>query len=71
MEWIALTFCAAVLAVHLTSAWLAIWRVRGSNRCSSSTHDLPAVSIIRPVCGLDPLDEMTLRSTFELAHRET
>lgn len=70
MEWIALTFCAAVLAVHLVSAALAIWRVRFARRAPSVSNTLPAVSIIRPVCGLDPLDEMTLRSTFELAHRD-
>jgi ceramide glucosyltransferase len=70
MEWIALTFCAVVLTVHLFSAALAIWRVRFAPRASSRPRITPAVSILRPVCGLDPLDEMTLRSTFGPAHAD-
>jgi hypothetical protein len=38
MEWIALTFCAVVLTVHLMSAALAIWRVRFARRSPSSPN---------------------------------
>lgn len=70
MEWIALTFCAAMLLAHGLATALAVWRVSGVRRSRIDARPLPPVSIVRPVCGLDPLDELTLRSTFELAHRD-
>jgi ceramide glucosyltransferase len=76
MEWTALVFCAVATLVHVVSALMSLWRVRrtgsspvsGSLLVSQGSH--PPVTIIRPVCGLDPFDELTLRSTFELAHPE-
>jgi ceramide glucosyltransferase len=68
MEWIALTFCAMMLSAHGLATALAVWRVRGVRRAEIDGTRLPPVSIVRPVCGLDPLDELTLRSTFVLDH---
>jgi ceramide glucosyltransferase len=69
IEWTALVFCAVATLVHIVSAVMSLWRVR---RMASPTQvsqgALPPVTIIRPVCGLDPFDEVTLRTTFELAH---
>ncbi|CAA2142841.1 ceramide glucosyltransferase [Hyphomicrobium sp. ghe19] len=62
----ALIFCIAATATHLVSVALALSRVTSSRRRERGLSVEP-VSIIRPVCGLDHFDEMTLRSTFELA----
>lgn len=67
MDWIALVFCALALAAHLASSIIAILRVR-AGRDADLPADLPPVSIIRPVCGVDPFDDVTLRSTFHLSH---
>lgn len=62
----ALIFCIAATATHLVSVALALWRVT-SSRSRERGLSVEPVSIIRPICGLDHFDEMTLRSTFELA----
>ena len=65
---VAAIFCALATAIHLISAALALSRfasVSSKTRCRAAGP----VSIIRPVCGLDHFDELTLRSTFELAAR--
>lgn len=62
---VAAIFCALATAIHLLSAALALSRfvsVSSKTRCRAAGP----VSIIRPVCGLDHFDELTLRSTFEL-----
>jgi len=63
--------CLATL-LHLTSASLAIFRSRrAADEPSLSgvpAADLPPISVLRPVRGLDPYDELTLRSGFELAY---
>ncbi|AGK59354.1 ceramide glucosyltransferase [Hyphomicrobium denitrificans 1NES1] len=60
----ALIFCALATAIHLITIALAFSRVLSRKRPSES-KSVP-VSIIRPVCGIDHFDILTLRSTFEL-----
>jgi len=57
-------FCVA-LAVHLTSVLIVILRARLADRPVPAA-DQPAVSILRPVCGLENNIEETLASTFAL-----
>ncbi len=73
MEWAALVFCMLAALVHIASAAMSAWRMRrgrASAISASSRLAPPPVTLIRPVCGLDPFDELTLRSTFALAHPE-
>jgi ceramide glucosyltransferase len=58
-------FCAIASAAHLVSIATVIVRLR-SRRDSGPAAE--AVSILRPVCGIDNFAEETLRSTFLLAH---
>ena len=60
-----LTVAAGLLGLHVLSALLAARRWRrplppGNGR------ELPAVSVVRPVCGLDPIEERTLATSFHL-----
>jgi ceramide glucosyltransferase len=61
----ALIFCALATATHLASAALTIARTLNARSKQPRLHIEP-VSIIRPICGIDHFDEVTLRSTFEL-----
>ncbi len=70
MEWTAFLLCAAALLIHMLSAALALYRARRTTPVVLTNEQLPPVTIVRPVCGLDPYDEATLRSTFALAHPE-
>ena len=61
----ALVFCLLAASTHLVTVALALYRVsRPRNRMGERSAE--PVSIVRPVCGIDHFDEMTLRSTFEL-----
>jgi ceramide glucosyltransferase len=62
-----LVFCAGATLLHLVSTGVMIYRCR---KRSSPPHTgfTPAVTILRPLCGVDPLDELTLRSGFELTY---
>ncbi|MBN9246829.1 MAG: glycosyltransferase, partial [Hyphomicrobium sp.] len=61
----ALIFCLVATATHLVTIALALFRVMSSPARPRGLNVEP-VSIIRPVCGRDHFDEMTLHSTFEL-----
>ena len=61
----AAALCLAALTVHLASAAIAAVRCR-PKRAVAAPPDAPAVSIVRPVCGVDDYDEATLGSTFAL-----
>lgn len=65
IELAALAFCALATLIHVTTAGLALWRFRNSSRRSPLPH-AASVTILRPVCGLDHYDHLTLSSTFSL-----
>lgn len=70
MSAIGMVACCALAAAmlgHILTVALTLLRVRGggSSKASSSRA---SVTIIRPVCGLDHFDALTLQSTFELDH---
>jgi ceramide glucosyltransferase len=64
--WAAGFFCLAMLLIHLISIAIAIGRCRASKRLLAPPPDAPAVSLVRPVCGLENHLEATLRSGFML-----
>lgn len=59
-----LWFVILAATLHLVSILIATVRVTRP-RSQATTH-LPPVTILRPVCGLDQHDALTLGSTFEL-----
>ena len=59
-------FAAAALLIHLATSLSAAWRCRKRTELISPPAGGPGVTLIRPLCGLDALEEATLRSTFEL-----
>lgn len=59
-------FCAAALALHLASAVLVAARLRRAKVAPAMPRVLPQITLLRPVCGLDPLDAETLGSSFGL-----
>lgn len=61
------SFLALTLGLHAISALLTIWRVARHPRQSAATQPTATVTLLRPVCGLDPNDAETLGSTFRLA----
>src|SRR6516225_266380 len=60
----AATFCVLFAAVQITSITVAIVRLR--RKAPPQRGDYPAVSLVRPLCGIDNYATETLRSTFEL-----
>ena len=64
--WLSVLFCAAAALLHFTSILIAACRCRPVRPAQATRADAPAVTIVRPVCGIDNHGEETLRSTFEL-----
>ncbi|MGQ0456691.1 MAG: ceramide glucosyltransferase [Hyphomicrobium sp.] len=62
-------FFALAITVHVVTAALAASRFRRPTPLPARRQTEP-VTIIRPVCGLDHFDALTLRSTFELDHAD-
>jgi ceramide glucosyltransferase len=62
-------FLIAATGVHVGSIAVAVLRLRRApNRSARAVLDFPAVSLVRPVCGIDNFAEETLRSTFGLSY---
>lgn len=61
----AATFCFCVTVVQLASIAIVIRRFRRARQRPRQAHD-PAVSLVRPLCGLDNYAAETLASTFAL-----
>jgi ceramide glucosyltransferase len=59
-------FCAAMLALNLACIAIAAFRCRARPRTLPVPPNAPAVSIVRPLRGLETFSEETLGSTFEL-----
>jgi ceramide glucosyltransferase len=59
-------FVIFAFLVHIGTTLIATWRLRVPQARNLPIADGPPVTIIRPICGLDAYEELTLRSTFEL-----
>lgn len=63
----ALIFCALAIVTHLVTSAMVVWRYRRHADIEAQpSNSAPPITIIRPVCGIDHFDELTLRSTFTL-----
>jgi len=58
-------FAAAASIIHIASIVVVMLRFR-RGRQTSSQPNLPPVSLVRPLCGIDNYAADTLRSTFDL-----
>jgi ceramide glucosyltransferase len=65
--WACALFALLATLLHLASTLLAVYRFRYTDT-KRPLSAAPPVSVLRPVRGLDPYDEMTLRSGFELRY---
>ncbi len=70
LAYLAAAFAAFAFFVHFATTFSAGRRLQVPSPPPANLHHGPPVTIIRPVCGVDPTDELTLRSTFELAYPE-
>jgi len=64
--WTAAILLCITVGCHLISIGIAITRCRARACIEPPPTDAPAISLIRPVCGLDNFADATLRSSFEL-----
>jgi ceramide glucosyltransferase len=64
--WFVVAFAVASLAIHFVSILIAIARCRPPRFPVKPPAKAPPVTLVRPVCGIDTLGEITLRSTFHL-----
>ena len=60
-----LTLSAAALSVQIVSNGLAMWRCR-RNRHDTLPRHRPPVTLVRPLCGLEPFSRETLVSSFAI-----
>jgi len=64
--WAAAAFCILTTAIHLASTLAAIIRCRTPSTPLPARHPAPAVSLVRPICGIENHVEETLASAFAL-----
>jgi len=66
----AATLCIGATTIHIVSLAIAAVRLRRDARAERPAEDeLPAVSLVRPLCGVDNYARETLASTFALDYR--
>ena len=66
LDWLLIVFCIAATSLHIGTTALAMHRCRRSDAFLPAPEGAPAVSILRPVRGVDSTDELTLASGFAL-----
>ena len=64
-------YCLVALILHAATTALVWARCRQSDPTETLHSRAQAVTIIRPVCGLEDLEQLTLASSFELTWPET
>jgi ceramide glucosyltransferase len=62
----AAAFAVSVTAFHVASIAMAVGRFRQTPRLTTPCSQLPPVSLVRPLCGIDNYAADTLSSTFAL-----
>jgi ceramide glucosyltransferase len=65
---LAADYCLIAASIHMLSALIAISRCARRSAPMPARAGAPAVSIVRPLCGIDPFARETLASTFHLAY---
>jgi ceramide glucosyltransferase len=68
LTFLAGSFCALAAALHFTSIAVVIARHRKLDARVAPPGRTAAVTIVRPVCGIENFSEQTLASTFNLDH---
>jgi len=63
-----LAFTAVTLTVHIATCALAAARCRTSREPVPRPRDCPPVTLVRPLCGVEPYSRDTLASTFGIAY---
>jgi ceramide glucosyltransferase len=64
-QWAA-AYCLAAISIQMLSALIAISRCAKRAAPMAPRLGAPAISIVRPLCGIDPFARETLASTFAL-----
>ncbi len=66
LAWAGAALCVLATFCHIASTFLAARRFKSGADSVDVGEDLPPVTLLRPVLGVDPYDPLTLRSGFEL-----
>jgi len=66
LDWLLIAFCVVATCLHMGTTALAMHRCRQDTVALPPPECAPAVSILRPVRGVDGCDELTLQSGFDL-----
>jgi cellulose synthase/poly-beta-1,6-N-acetylglucosamine synthase-like glycosyltransferase len=65
LAFLCLAFSAIALAAQIGTCGLAFFRCRPGKRTAEPAAR-PAITVVRPLCGLEPYSRETLQSTFQI-----